>query len=252
MSLSKETSSVNQPLTPKSGKWLKRLSIFAFLILPLTVVGYRFGFYQFSTALKLLAVSLLVAAITFLAGLFINLKQRNSDRYNSKQAQLAMYISLRPLFFLGSQVVTAKSFPVIHNISTDIVDPPRFNKIVALRGTNSNSHLYNATEIGEIQKSAYPQIKTLIVTDSMNDAFNRSLSVTKKLGWDLVSSDQQAGIIEASQTTQLWAFTDDVVIRISNVNDKTEIDLRSVSRVGRSDLGANAKRIDTFFKTYLE
>jgi len=139
--------------------------------------------------------------------------------YNSKQAQLAMYISLIPLVFLGSQVVTAKSFPVIHNISTDIVDPPRFNKIVALRGTNSNSHLYNATEIGEIQKSAYPQIKTLVVTDSMNDAFSRSLSVIKKLGWDLVSSDQQAGIIEASQTTKLWAFTrtQSVLIRFSKL-----------------------------------
>jgi len=145
---------------------------------------------------------------------------------------------------------------MIHNISTDIIDPPIFNDIVALRGSNDNPHTYNAKELGEIQKAAYPNIKTLIVSGSVSEAFNKSLLIVDKLGWDLVSHDQQTGIIEASQTTKLWAFTDDVVIRISTNDEKndkygkTEIDLHSVSRVGKSDLGANAKRIQTFLNAY--
>jgi len=138
----------------RSGRWLKRVSLFSLLILPLTVLGYRFSLYPFSVALKLLAVSLLMAAVVFLISTFISLKHRKSDQSNSKQAQLAIYISLIPLLFLGSQIVTAKSFPMIHNISTNPHDPPMFNEIVSLRGSNDNPHVYNYEELGEIQKAA--------------------------------------------------------------------------------------------------
>ena len=252
MALSGNTVSINQSSPATTGKCLKWLSVFTFLILPLTVLGYRLGLYQFSVALILLALSLFASAIIFLMSLFISLKQRSSNQANSQQARLAMYSSLVLLLFLGSQVVTARSYPMIHNISTDMIDPPLFTEIVALRGNNSNPHVYNAQEIGEIQKKAYPNIATLTVNDSRDDAFNKSLLIAQRLGWDIVSKDQQAGIIEASQTTKLWAFTDDVVIRISTNNRQTDIDLHSVSRVGRTDLGANAKRIENFYAAYSE
>ena len=250
MSLSNKTSSIQNSSEAISGTWLKRLAILSLLILPLSVMGYRIGLYNFPIALIMLAASLLVAAITFFGSLVINLKHRSSNPSNSKQAQLAMYISLVSLLFLGSQVVTAKSVPRIHNISTDMVDPPQFSEIVALRGSDSNPHTYNANEIAELQKAAYPKIKTLSVQESPGDAFNKSLLLIDELGWDLVSTNQQLGIIEASQTSKLWGFTDDVVIRITEANGKADIDLRSVSRVGRSDLGANAKRIQRFFDAY--
>ena len=250
MPLSNNTPSIENSAEAISGIWLKRLAIFSVLILPVAVIGYRIGLYDFPIALIMLAVSLLIAAIIFLTSLFINLKHRSSNPSNSKRAQFSMYISLVPLLFLGSQVVTAKSFPTIHNISTDIVDPPQFSEIVALRGSDSNPHTYNANELAELQKAAYPKIKTLSVQESAGNAFNKSLLLVEELGWDLVSTNQQLGIIEASQTSMLWGFTDDIVVRIHENHDKTEIDLRSVSRVGRSDLGANAKRIQRFFDAY--
>lgn len=250
MSLSKNTFSTDQSSKTKSAKWLALLSIISLLIIPFTILGYRFGLYQFSVVLQLFGVSLLVAGMTFLSTLFISLKQRNRNYSNSKQFQFSMVVSLLPLLFLGSQILTAKSVPMIHNISTDITDPPTFNEIVLLRGSSSNPYVYNTNEIGEIQKLAYPNIKTLTVSETVDDAFKKALLLVDELGWDLVSSDQQSGIIEASQTTKLWAFTDDVVIRIVAKSDKTEIDLRSVSRVGRSDLGVNAKRIQHFLDAY--
>ena len=142
MPLSNNTSSIQNSSEAISGTWLKRLAIFSLLILPLSVMGYRIGLYNFPIALIMLAASLLVAAITFFGSLVINLKHRSSHPSNSKQAQLAMYISLVSLLFLGSQIVTAKSVPRIHNISTDMVDPPQFREIVALRGSDSNPHTY--------------------------------------------------------------------------------------------------------------
>ena len=200
MPLSNNTSSTQNSAQTISGTWLKRFAILSLIILPLAVIGYRIGLYDFPIALIMFAVSLLVAAITFLVSLFINLKHRNSNPSNSKQAQFAMYISLVPLLFLGTQVVTAKSVPMIHNISTDIVDPPQFSEVVALRGSDSNPHTYNANEIAELQKAAYPKIKTLSVQESAGDAFNKSLLLIEELGWDLISTNQQLGIIEASQT----------------------------------------------------
>ena len=233
-----------------SGKWLKRVSIVALLMLPLAVTGFRLQLYPFSIALMLLGVSLLIAAIVFLLALFISLKQAKNNEVNVKYTNAAMLFSLVPLLLLGSQIIKAKSLPVIHNVSTDTENPPEFNKLIAIRGQGSNPHSYDQAKLAKIQTLAYPEIKTLIVEDNITQAFNKSLSVVEKLGWHLVSEDQPNGLIEASQTSKLWGFTDDVVIRVRQKTDKTIIDLRSVSRIGKSDLGANAQRIQKFSDAY--
>ena len=85
---------------------------------------------------------------------------------------------------------------------------------------------------------------------SLTDSHAKAKSVVEALGWELVNSDVDTGIIEATETTMLWGFKDDVVIRLTETDGKTAIDLRSVSRIGRSDLGANAKRIETFLAEF--
>ncbi len=87
----------------------------------------------------------------------------------------------------------------------------------------------------------------------MQDAFNKAVNIAEDLGWIIVSKDQANSIIEATQTTTLWQFKDDIVIRIranAQTPDTTDIDLRSVSRIGRSDLGANANRIQRFIDQF--
>ena len=237
---------------PKIGCWLKRISIVAILLLPLAVLGFRLHLYPFSIASKLLAVSLLLAALTFLSSIVVSIKQRYSAPQSSKQASIASYISLVPLLLLGSQIITATSLPMIHNISTDVVNPPQFDKVIALRGEVSNPHVYDIESLAQVQQQAYPEINTLIVGQSKQVAYEQSLKAAQSLGWDIVNKDPIKGIIEASQTSLLWGFTDDVVVRISQQNSQTAIDLRSVSRVGRSDLGQNAKRIKRFFKHYAQ
>jgi uncharacterized protein (DUF1499 family) len=189
------------------------------------------------------------------AGIILFFIHRNSKPDSSRGAIIAVAISLIPILGLGSQVFVASSVPGIHNISTDTIDPPQFNAVVALRGEGTNPLEYKIEngDLAEIQKNAYPDIKTITANTSVQDAFNKAVNIAEDLGWIIVSKDQANSIIEATQTTTLWQFKDDIVIRIranAQTPDTTDVDLRSVSRIGRSDLGANANRIQRFIDQF--
>lgn len=138
-----------------------------------------------------------------------------------------------------------KSVPAIHDITTDVNNPPQFVAIAPLRADASNPVTYDSA-ISEQQLKAYPDVKTIELQASSADVFSAALTVIDNLGWDIVESDSNTGRIEATETTTWFGFKDDVVIRISAINGKTMVDVRSKSRIGRSDLGANANRIRKF------
>lgn len=232
------------------GTWLKRLSILALLGFPVAVLGSRLGLYDFGVGFSILKYSVFLAAGVFLLGVALSFAQRKSNVDSAKASRVAAYVCLIPLLGIGSQIVTARSVPFIHNISTDVVDPPSFDKVAALRGEGTNPLEYDVEKNSVLQLEAYPDVKTLMVDASVPEAFVKALTLANDMGWELVNEDTAAGIIEATETTALWAFKDDVVIRVKSVGDQTAIDLRSVSRVGQSDLGANAKRIEKFLDAY--
>ena len=96
------------------------------------------------------------------------------------------------------------------------------------------------------QEEAYPDLNTLVSPLSTDEAYNRALQVATNLGWDIYHQDSNTGVIEAVDTTSIMGFKDDIVIRVRSSAQGTLLDLRSVSRVGEGDLGANAKRIRAF------
>lgn len=142
----------------------------------------------------------------------------------------------------------AKSVPPIHDITTDFANPPRFEAVVPLRAEAGavNDTTYGGPEIALQQKKAYPEIGTLIFTQPPGQIFPHALAVAKAMGWKIVSADEAEGRIEATDTTGWFGFKDDVVIRVRAAQSGTAVDIRSVSRVGRSDVGANAARIRAF------
>ncbi|MFT6735983.1 MAG: hypothetical protein ACJA0G_000102 [Kangiellaceae bacterium] len=234
-------------------KWLAVLSALGF---PLALVGFRMGLYEFGTGFKILNYSFYLAVAVLLVGLVVLFLHRRSKPTSSRSAMIAVAISVIPIVGLGSQVFVASSVPAIHNISTDIIDPPQFDLIVAMRGEGTNPLEYSIKngDIGELQKKAYPYINTITVSSNIQTAFNKAVDAAEDLGWVIVNKNKTKGIIEATQTTTLWQFKDDIVIRVrSNAQtpDITDIDLRSVSRIGQSDLGANAKRIKRFKEQFL-
>jgi uncharacterized protein (DUF1499 family) len=143
---------------------------------------------------------------------------------------------------------TAASVPAIHDITTDTSNPPVFVAVIPLRKEALNPYEYGGPEIAGLQKKAYPDIKPLEMSVPVEKAFDKSLAVAKKMGWEIVATEKSDGRIEATATTLWMGFKDDVVIRVTDNGSGSRVDIRSESRVGKSDVGTNAKRIRSFLK----
>jgi len=146
------------------------------------------------------------------------------------------------------QMQKARSVPRIHDITTDTVTPPAFEAMLLQRADAPNPPEYQGEEIARQQREAYPDIQPLIMQSDTATVFERALASARGLGWDIVAADPARGVIEATDTTFWFGFKDDVVIRIVAEGDGSRVDVRSKSRVGLSDVGANAARIRRFME----
>lgn len=151
-----------------------------------------------------------------------------------------------------------ESVPPIHDISTDTEDPPQFVAVLPLREDAPNTTEYGGSpditpeELAELTREAYPDVTTVTLPVPPEEAFERARTAVETLGWDLVAADPEDGRIEATDTTFWFRFKDDIVIRIRAADGGSEVDARSVSRVGRSDAGTNAARLRRFFEVLNE
>jgi len=139
----------------------------------------------------------------------------------------------------------AQAVPPIHDISTDLENPPTFVAVVPLRADAPNS-LDRPTAVTEQQRKGYPDLAPLTLGIPTTAAFPRALTVARQMGWEIVVADEASGRIEATDTTRWFGFKDDVVVRVMPWGAGSRVDVRSVSRVGRSDIGTNARRIRAF------
>ena len=147
-----------------------------------------------------------------------------------------------------TQMRRARSVPSIHDITTDTQNPPAFVAVLPLRASAPNSADYGGPEIAAQQRAAYPYIQPALLAMPPAQAFQRALATARESGWHLVASDSSAGRIEATATTFWFGFKDDVVIRLTPAEGGTRVDVRSESRVGRSDIGTNARRIREYLR----
>jgi len=138
---------------------------------------------------------------------------------------------------------TARHSP-IHDVSTDRDNPPQFVAVLPLRAAAkaANSTDYDA-KTAELQKETYPDIGPLHLDVPPAQAFDRAAAAAKGMNWDVIITDPAQGRIEATATTFWFGFKDDVVVRVAVDGTGSRVDVRSLSRIGKSDVGANAKRI---------
>ena len=136
---------------------------------------------------------------------------------------------------------------MIHDITTDMLNPPAFVALLETRRKCPNGADYGGPDVAAAQRKAYPDIKTQDLSFPSDVAFQKALAAARKMKWEIVDADPAGGRIEAVATTFLFRFKDDVVIRITPAGAASRLDIRSASRVGKSDLGANARRIRRFF-----
>lgn len=154
---------------------------------------------------------------------------------------LAFVVMAVPLWWLH----TARSVPPIHDITTDTADPPAFEAIVALRAAAPNPSTYDPA-VAALQREAYPDLAPLDVARPPAEVFGHVRGAAEAMGWEIVAADAGRGRLEATDTTFWFRFKDDVVVRVVAMADGARVDVRSKSRVGRSDVGTNASRIRAY------
>ena len=153
------------------------------------------------------------------------------------------------LVALGALVAALVSGPGyhIHDITTDTDHPPQFVALLPVRQKSPNGPEYGGEKIAREQRAAYPDIQPVLLPEPPARAFERVLAAARSRGWEIVAAVPAEGRIEATDTTRWFRFKDDIVIRVTPDVSGSRIDVRSKSRLGRSDLGTNARRIRNFF-----
>jgi uncharacterized protein (DUF1499 family) len=236
---------IREEKAPTLVTWIGYLAAAMLLTLPLAVLTVRSGAWQ--QGLLLYALACLGAALLLAILLILLLVPRYAPWRGAILGRAALAVPGTLLLF--SLLANRGDHPPIHDITTDTGDPPRFTAAEAARGPEANP-LEIDPQVIEQQQQAYPDLDTLVTTLSVDDAFERALSVARELGWEVYHEDRNAGVIEAVDTTPIMDFSDDIIIRVRGSARGTLLDLRSVSRVGIGDLGANADRIRTFQQAF--
>jgi uncharacterized protein (DUF1499 family) len=229
----------------KTALWAARLAFFALAVAVLSIIIVRSQLLEIGPALTTFGASLVLAALAILVAFAAFVVIWRQGYSGLGRALLALFLGLALLAYPAYLGVRALKRPAISDISTDTANPPRFDVLVRQRPPGRVDYP-GAT--AALQRSGYPDIVPADFDVPARMAYDAALAVATKRKWAI--SDARAptlarrdGLIEATARTPIMGFRDDIVIRITPLNQGTRIDVRSASRVGTHDLGANASRI---------
>ncbi len=232
--------------TSRLAVWARRCALFSLAATVLAVIIVRAGLIEPLPGLATLAGALIfsVFAIVLAMAAFVVIWKDGTEGAGHAFGALAIGAALLAYpIYLGAR---AYNLPMINDITTDPIDPPRYDVLARLRprGTSDYAGLYAA----ELQRAAYPEIEPLLVSVPPEAAYRVALDAINRRKWRVVvdrppQNGRRDGQIEAVARTVIMGFRDDVTVRVRSVTDGARIDIRSASRYGRHDIGANAARI---------
>jgi len=223
----------------------------AVLAIPLTALGRVLDLWGPMPAMLYAFVATgLAALIATVLGLWGILRRRGAPwrTFQSTGSLAALVVGLAVLVPVAQTVHHALVYPPIHDISTDLEEPPQFVALETVRTAAGapNSTAYDPAS-APLQRAAYPDLGPRILPMATDAAFAKALAAAHAMGWKIAATDAAQGRIEASATTFWSGYVDDVAIRLRPVGDgTTRLDVRSLSRMGVSDLGKNAARIRAY------
>ncbi len=248
----------SKPLRNIGGKLVFAAGAGSMLVALIGALGSGWGLWHFSVGFQALMIAFGLAAFAILCGLLIGWLQKRKGTSGPKALRwTGMLLGLVMVGWLLSFVYTGRSVPAIHDVSTDLADPPQFQSL-ALRADNFDK-IPGEDEDGMkgmspqqrwvmIHQKAYGDIRSVRINMPVAEVIAKAERLAKAREWDVATLDPATGRLEATDTTRFFRFKDDVVIRVRATEDGTGsiVDMRSVSRVGVSDLGVNAKRVRSF------
>jgi hypothetical protein len=245
--------------------WALRIALFSLAATVIAVIIVRSGALDIVPALSTLAVALVLAVVSILLALASGVVIWREGIGGVRQALAALLIGFVPIsypLYIGIKVYYYK-LPAIYDVTTDPIDPPQFEAIARLRSRDAHSVIYAGLYAAEQQRKAYSDIEPDDTTATPQEAYNAAMKVIGKRKWKVVdarppqeeisprlanartpqSERMRDGLIEAIAFTPILSFRDDVVVRVRATPDGARIDVRSASRYGSHDLGANAERV---------
>lgn len=223
------------------------LSVIAALLLVAAGPGTRLQLWEFGTGFQLLswaAYAGLAAAALAVLMLLLPRTRRGGLAWLLAALALGLGTAFVPWYALRQ----ARALPPIHDVTTDTQRPPEFVAILPLRAAAPNPAAYGGADVARAQLDAYPDLRTHRLAVEPAEAFQRARQAAVEMGWEIVAAEGVAGRIEATDITFWFGFKDDVVIRVEADGAGSRVDVRSVSRVGVGDVGANAKRIRAYLR----
>lgn len=188
----------------------------------------------------------LIAAIGAIAGLIavaLNLRNKSGMLVT---ALIGLVLSGGFAGFMASRAAVAGQYPPIHDVTTNLASPPSFVKLKL--GADNLRGVDTVEKWRTLHAKAYGNIRPIVLTKVPAAVIADAERLATERGWKIVNVDETNGVFEATASVSLIKYQDDVVLTASATPDGTGtiVNMRSVSRVGISDLGVNAKRIREF------
>jgi uncharacterized protein (DUF1499 family) len=229
--------------------WARNLAVFSVIAVAVSILIVRFGFLEMKPALATFFGALGLAGLSILIGLagFAAIWQ-NGTR-GMARILLAFVIDAVVLAYPAYLAWQYRKLPPIHDITTDPIDPPRFEALGRLRsGDGANTAVYAGLYSAEQQRQAYPDIEPVELEIPVDRAYAIALQLVNKRKWLVIDErapqpPRRIGRIEAVARTPIMGFREDVSIRVVPDGDDSRVDIRSSSRYFESDLGSNAARV---------
>jgi uncharacterized protein (DUF1499 family) len=228
--------------------WARRFAGFSLPVVALAIVIERAGVLEIVPGLATFAAALVMALIAVVLALasLVGIWRHGIEGLGAALTALAIGVGL--LAYPSYLAVKAYRLPMISDITTDPIDPPRFETIARLRTRLANPVAYAGLYAAEQQKAAYPDIVPLDTTASAQAAYDAAIAVITKRRWQVINTrplqpGRREAYIEAVARTPIMGFRDDIAVRIRAVGQGARVDVRSASRYGRHDFGTNAARV---------
>jgi uncharacterized protein (DUF1499 family) len=216
--------------------------------------------WSYRTGLGVLRYALYAAVAGGVLAIVAWIVSRRSGARTAPVNAVALVAAVLFAGYLGRQIVTARSVPAIHDAATDLEDLPQFTKLTVRADNLENIPDEGRPELAgldpesrwkALHRRAYSDLRPLRLALPPGEVVRRAEQLARERGWAIANVDPRSGMVEATATTLFFRFKDDVVVRVRPDPARPAgsiVDMRSISRVGGSDVGVNAKRIRDFLR----
>lgn len=240
------TGSLSQPVwAPRLARWTRGLTLTGVVLGAAALVLARYDLVPKLAGFGGFVVGGLVALLAVLLGLSAALVGWRTASPPGGKTWLALLVALGYAGFIVSRPIAAEGVPPIHDVTTDLANPPAFEKL-PLRADNL-AGVETVENWRKLHSAAYGQIQPVTIAKPVAEVTAQAVKLAEERGWTVAAQDPARGHVEATAAVSFIRFYDDVVLRITPTPDgQSRVDMRSVSRIGVSDFGVNAKRIEEF------